>query len=100
MHESVPKSTHWPTYALRAWMTALLGQMQRAGDDLDTRIEALEKELARLRGQKERSKLVVISLRDAVAAVDNVLRETRDSELQHEQERGRARPEPAKETKK
>jgi hypothetical protein len=79
----------WPTYALRAWMTALLGQMERARDDLDARIEAQEKEIARLRAQKERSNIVITSLREALGSVDHVLRRTRDSETQPEQERAR-----------
>lgn len=94
-----PQSAHWPTYALRAWMTALLGQMERARDDLDTRIEAQEKELARLQTQKERSKVVIDSLREAVGAVDNVLRTTRDSELQREQEQTRKQQDYAREIK-
>lgn len=77
----------WPTYALRAWMTALLGQMERAKDELETRAEAYEKELARLRGQKERSAIVITSLREALGAVDGVLRRTRDAEVIHDRER-------------
>jgi hypothetical protein len=91
MPEANSQSAHWPTYALRAWMTALLGQMERARDDLDTRVEAHEKELARLRAQKERSNVVIASLREAIASVDNVLRGTRDSELHLEQEQEQAR---------
>jgi len=83
----------WPTYALRAWLTALLGQMERASDDLDERVQAHEKEIARLRAQKQRSGLVVTSLRDAVGSVDAVLRRTRDSEAGG-QEPGRRDPEP------
>jgi ABC-type transporter Mla subunit MlaD len=99
MLEANPKSAHWPTYALRAWMTALLGQMERARDDLDTRVEAHEKELARLRAQKERSNMVIESLRAAVASVDNVLRGTRDSELQREQEQVRRQRDQPQESK-
>jgi hypothetical protein len=99
MTDANPKSAHWPTYALRAWMTALLGQMERARDDLDTRIEAHEKELARLHTQKERSRVVIDSLRDAVGAVDNVLRTARDSELQREQEQTRKQPDHAREVR-
>ena len=89
MPNAVTDSTHWPTYALRAWMAALLGQMERARDALDTRVETQEKELARLRAQKERSNVVITSLHEALASVDNVLRRTRDTDVQREQEQAR-----------
>src|SRR4051812_13532284 len=76
----------WPTYALRAWLTALLGQMERASDDVDTRVEAHEKEIARLRAQKQRSAVVITSLREALGSVDTVLRRTRDSETGEKQQ--------------
>jgi chromosome segregation ATPase len=82
MTEQNAATTHWPTYALRAWMTTLLGQMERARDELDNRIELQEKELTRLRAQKERSGTVITSLRESVGAVDNVLRRARDADEQ------------------
>jgi len=81
----------WPTYGLRAWLTALLDATRRAADGLDPQIEYHEKEIARLRAQKERSGPVIASLREALAAVDNVLRRTRDAEEQKEKERVEAR---------
>jgi hypothetical protein len=87
MTERYDATMLWPTYALRAWLTTLIGQMERAKDDLEARAEAYEKELARLRGQKERSAIVITSLREAIGAVDGVLRRTRDSEVHHDRER-------------
>jgi hypothetical protein len=83
----------WPTYALRAWMTALLGQMERTRDDLGARVEAHEKELARLRAQKERSSIVITALREALGSVDHVLRRMRDAGTQTDQERARRQDE-------
>jgi septal ring factor EnvC (AmiA/AmiB activator) len=89
MAQGEPPTTHWPTYALRAWLTALLGQMERAGGDLEKRVEYHEQEIARLRAQMHRSSTVVTALREAIASVDDVLRRTRDSEA--EQRRGESR---------
>jgi septal ring factor EnvC (AmiA/AmiB activator) len=89
VHEDSTK--HWPTYALRAWLTALLGQMERARTELDVRLEHHEKEIARLRAQIQRSDTVLTALREAVGSVDNVLRRTRDSDA--ESEKGQARNE-------
>jgi septal ring factor EnvC (AmiA/AmiB activator) len=86
MSERNEPSMLWPTYALRAWLTALIGQMERAKDDIEKRLEAHEKELARLRGQKERSAIVITSLREAIGAVDGVLHRTRDTELNRDSE--------------
>jgi hypothetical protein len=69
----------WPTYALRAWLAALLGQLERAGADLDDRVDYHTKEIAHLRARKERSVTVITSLREAIGGVDNVLREERDT---------------------
>jgi C4-type Zn-finger protein len=77
----------WPTYALRAWLTALLGLMERAKAELDTRIEYHEKEIGRLRAQIERSGTVITSLQEAIKSVDNVLRRTRDQQAKSEVER-------------
>ncbi len=74
----VPK-TLWPTYALRAWLTALLAQTQHGVEELDTRRAGFELEIARLRSQRERSEKVIHSLQQAVERVDIVLRRARDT---------------------
>jgi hypothetical protein len=68
-----------PSYALRAWLTSLLDRTDRATADLQLRVAAYEKELARLRGQMQRSRTASASLRDAVSHVDSVLRNWRDT---------------------
>ena len=90
----------WPTYALRAWLTALLGQLERAGADIDARLEDHENAMKRLRAQKERSAIVINSLREAIGGVDTVLRETRDAAARTESERPRTEPREQIEAKK
>jgi hypothetical protein len=72
----------WPTYALRVWMTTLLRYTERASDDLDARIEFHEKEIARLRAQKERCSIVITAIGEAIGSVDKVLRRIRDTDAQ------------------
>lgn len=84
MDERNETSMLWPTYALRAWLTTLIGSMERAKDDIEKRVAAYEKEIARLRGQHERSSIVITSLREAIGAVDSVLRRSRDTERHRE----------------
>ena len=91
MAQGEPPTTHWPTYALRAWLTALLGQLERAGSDLEKRVEYHEQEIARLRAQMHRSSTVVVALREAIASVDDVLRRTRDSEAEQQRRESRER---------
>ena len=74
----------WPTYALRAWLTALQAQTRRAQEDLETRIETHEKEIARLRRQRERAGEVLQSLHETIDRVDERLRQVRDSEVMRE----------------
>jgi hypothetical protein len=98
-------SKHWPTYALRAWMTALLGQLGRADAELNARVESHEKEIARLRAQMQRSSTVITALREAIGSVDNVLRSTLDTDAESDggQSAGEARErsqEPKREPKK
>jgi septal ring factor EnvC (AmiA/AmiB activator) len=76
-----------PTYALRAWLTALLGATERAREELNSRVESHEKEIARLRAQMQRSGTVITSLRAAIESVDNVLRRTRDVDVKRESPR-------------
>jgi hypothetical protein len=84
MTERDTSTVVWPTYALRAWLTALLGQTQRARTELDARIEYYEKEITHLRVQRERSATVIGSLREAIDIVDNVLYRARDTEVERE----------------
>lgn len=71
----------WPTYALRAWLSALVSEIRRSQLEVDARIEHCEKEIGRLQKQKERSTKVVESLRESIGMVDNVLRRVRDTEV-------------------
>jgi septal ring factor EnvC (AmiA/AmiB activator) len=66
--------------------------MERAGGDLEKRVEYHEQEIARLRAQMHRSSTVVIALREAIASVDDVLRRTRDSEAEQQRRESRGRP--------
>jgi hypothetical protein len=77
----------WPTFALRAWLAALLAQTRRVGKRLETRIGLLERMIARLREKVERSHTVARSLEEALGVVDNVLRRVRDSEILEEHQR-------------
>ena len=70
----------WPTYALRAWLTALQAQTRRAQEDLEARIDSHEKEIARLRRQHARAGTVLHSLQETIDRVDAQLRHVRDSE--------------------
>lgn len=86
MNEHNERSMLWPTYALRAWLATLVGSMERAKDDIEKRVEAYEKEIARLRGQRERCEIALTSLHEAVGAVDGVLRSRRDVDLHRARE--------------
>jgi hypothetical protein len=82
----------WPTYAMRAWLAALVAETRRSQLELDARIEHFEKEVARLQKQKERSRKVVESLNESIGIVDNVLRRVRDTEVDehsYKEDRGR-----------
>jgi len=70
----------WPTYALRAWLTALVTQVRTSRDDVAAQIGHFEHEIARLRGQLERSDEVMRSLGEVIELVDDRLRRVRDSE--------------------
>lgn len=80
----------WPTYALRAWLTAMLGQLERADAELNARVEYHEKEIARLRTQMQRSSTVIMALQEAIGSVDNVLRRTRDTDVKSDGGQGTA----------
>ena len=84
MAEQQATQTLLPTYALRAWLTALVGQMEHASADLESQVESHEKEIARLRAQMHRSTIVVTALHEAINAVDGVLRRTRDTAVASE----------------
>ncbi|HUA35826.1 MAG TPA: hypothetical protein VMA09_19605 [Candidatus Binataceae bacterium] len=70
MSEPHSASALWPTHALRAWLEALSGQIHRARDDLERRINSAEKELARMRRLQERASHVLQSLHDSIGKVD------------------------------
>jgi hypothetical protein len=82
---AVPSSI-WPTYALRAWLGALLVQTHQAEAEAHQLIQNHEREIDRLRAQIARSGPVVKSLNEAIAMVDDVLKRKRDAE----EGRGRA----------
>jgi hypothetical protein len=68
----------WPTYALRAWLTAMLTQTLQAEIQIKHRIEDIEIEAARLRAQLARATPVIESLQQSIRKVDDVLRHRRD----------------------
>ena len=84
MSETAPNQSGpqeiWPTYALRAWLTALQAQTRRAQEDLEARIDSHEKEIARLHRQHERAATILHSLQETIERVDARLRHVRDSE--------------------
>jgi hypothetical protein len=91
----------WPTYALRAWLSALLLQTQQAEAEIQQRIEGHEREIDRLRVQIKRSAPVITSLGDAIGKVDEVLRRKLDTELPKERPKAATAspaPEPGKAT--
>ena len=95
MSETEATSTIWPIYALRAWLGALLSQIRRAREDLETRIENAEKEVARLRRQHERAGPIIESLQEVVGVVDARLRQIRDTDFTRSPEKhGAADKEP------
>jgi hypothetical protein len=69
----------WPTYALRAWLGALVAHVRRSRHELEARIDAAEKEAARLRRHHERAGSVIESLEESIGRVDARLRQTRDT---------------------
>lgn len=81
MSESDASKAIWPSYALRAWLGALLTQTHRAQTELESRINTTEKELARLRRQHERAGSVIQSLQGATGKVDARLRQILDTEV-------------------
>jgi 2,3-bisphosphoglycerate-independent phosphoglycerate mutase len=70
----------WPTYALRAWLEALSGEIRRAREDLENRINLAEKEVARLRRLHERAGHVIESLQQSISKVDMRLHQLGDIE--------------------
>jgi septal ring factor EnvC (AmiA/AmiB activator) len=83
MSDTEAARTVWPTYAMRAWLGALLAHIRRTRHDVELRIDATEKEVARLRRQHERAGSVIDELQDAIARVDERLRQVRDTEPGH-----------------
>ena len=68
----------YPTYALRAWLTALLAQTQKAQTEMQAGILTREAEIEHLRRQIDNSAGVVKSLESAIERVDDALRRQRD----------------------
>lgn len=88
--EAAAAGSLWPTYALRAWLGALLVQTHQAETEAHRLIETHEREIDRLRAQIKRSGPVIKSLNDAIGMVDEVLRRKRDNETGHERSAQRA----------
>jgi uncharacterized protein YukE len=86
MKRQDPQTSLWPTYALRAWLTAVQGQTERAQRDVERYVEYHESEAARFRDQAERASNALESLGNAISLVDDALRQARDTAA--EQERG------------
>ncbi|HTZ78412.1 MAG TPA: hypothetical protein VMC10_10905 [Stellaceae bacterium] len=78
--EAAAAGSLWPTYALRAWLGALLVQTHQAEAETHRLIETHEREIDRLRAQIKRSGPVIKSLNDAIGMVDEVLKRKRDTE--------------------
>jgi septal ring factor EnvC (AmiA/AmiB activator) len=80
MSDTDVERTIWPTYALRAWLGALVAHVRRSRHDLEARIDSTEKEAARLRRQHERAGSVIESLEDSIQRVDARLSQARDTD--------------------
>jgi len=78
------KTSVYPTYALRAWLTALLAQTQVAQTNMQASIRNHETEIQRLREQIDHAGGVVKSLEHAIQRVDNELRRKRDVDATRE----------------
>lgn len=77
----VPATTLWSTYALRAWLAALLTQALQNETQVKYRIEDLETETKRLRAQLDRATPVIQSLQQTIRKVDDAIRRIRDVDL-------------------
>jgi hypothetical protein len=80
MNEQDRSKQLWPTYALRAWLAALVAQVRGFRGEAEAQIAHFEHEIARLRRQLERSDEVTRSLNEVLELVDDRLRRVRDSE--------------------
>jgi len=78
----------YPTYALRAWLTALHVQTQRVQSEMQASIQSHESEIARLRQQIEHAGEVVKSLEHAIERVDATLQRRRDVDTTHKPDTG------------
>jgi hypothetical protein len=90
MNETDPAPSLWPTYALRAWLSAVHGQTQQARSQIEAYVDYHENEIKRLRGQMERATKVLDSLEDSIKLVDDALRSVRDSEVEDAGARARS----------
>jgi hypothetical protein len=68
-------------YALRAWISSLQFQIEKAQPDLERQIDVHQKEIARLRMQIERSSSVLKSLKTTVEQLDERLRHVHDVDI-------------------
>jgi site-specific recombinase len=80
----------YPTYALRAWLTALQLQTQRAQSEIQASIQSHESEIARLRQQFDHAGGVVKSLEHAIERVDATLQRRRDVDATRKPDTGSA----------
>jgi septal ring factor EnvC (AmiA/AmiB activator) len=80
MNEQDRSKQLWPTYALRAWLAALVAQVRAFRGEVESQIAHFEHEIARLRRQLERSEEVTRALNEVIDLVDDRLRRVRDSE--------------------
>jgi len=75
------KSSPYPTYAFRAWLTALLAQTRNAQVELEAGIRNHESEIERLRQHLAHAGEVVRELEGSIERVDSILRQKRDADI-------------------
>jgi hypothetical protein len=75
------KSSPYPTYALRVWLTALLAQTRTAQVEMEASIRNHESEIERLRQHLAHAGEVMKSLENCIERVDSALRRQRDVDM-------------------
>jgi septal ring factor EnvC (AmiA/AmiB activator) len=75
------KSSPYPTYALRAWLTALLAQTRTAQVEMEANIRNHESEIERLRQHLAHAGEVLKSLENSIERVDSALQKQRDIDM-------------------
>lgn len=68
-------------YALRAWTTWLQSQISDAQPELERQIGEHQREIAQLRTNMERSRLVLKSLQMTIEQIDEILRKVHDTDI-------------------